>query len=158
MNPVTEISQLPDGWTQQYLERFKRLFPDEDSCLNLLAELKWKDGYVCTKCGNTNSCRGKTLFSRRCTRCKKEESATANTVFHHCRIPIHKAFEMAYLVCALPAVSSYEISRQFDMRHMTCYNFKKKILHCKESGKVDELFARMILEVNRRLEEDSGNT
>jgi hypothetical protein len=58
---------------------------------------------------------------------------------------------MAYLACTFPAISSYEISRQFDMRHMTCYNFKKKVMMCKENDEMDGLFAELIAEVNSRL-------
>ena len=151
MNKIKEIQKLSIDLTEQNLVRFKRIFPDQESCLNLLSELKWKDGFVCTKCGNTNSCSGKSNYSKRCTRCKKEESATANTIFHRCKIPLNSAFEMAYLACTFPAISSYEISRQFDIRHMTCYNFKKKVLLCKESKEVDELFASLISEVNHKL-------
>jgi hypothetical protein len=151
VNKVKEIERLPIDLTEQNMAKFKRVFPDQDSCLHLLSELKWGEGFVCTKCGNTNSCRRKNDFARRCTRCKKEESATANTLFHRCKIPINMAFEMAYLACTFPAISSYEISRQFDIRHMTCYNFKKKVMLCKEGNEVDEMFSRLISEVNMRL-------
>ena len=30
---------------------FQQKFSDRNSCLQYLAELKWKDGYVCKKCG-----------------------------------------------------------------------------------------------------------
>lgn len=151
MNKVKEIGQLSIDMTEQNLTKFKKIFADGESCLSLLSDLKWKDGFVCTKCGNTNSCSGKSPHAKRCTRCKKEESATANTIFHRCKIPINSAFEMAYLACTFPGISSYEISRQFDIRHMTCYNFKKKVMLCKEENETDELFASLIAEVNRKL-------
>lgn len=151
LNKIREIGTLSIELTENKLARFKEIFPDDQSCLSLLSDLKWKDGFTCKKCGNQNSCRGKSPYSRRCTRCKKEESATANTIFHRCKIPINTAFELAYLACTFPAVSSYEISRKFDMRHMTCYHFKKKVMLCKENEEVDELFASLISEVNDRL-------
>ena len=39
--------------------------------------------------------------SRRCTRCKTEESATAHTIFHNLKFPVNKAFYIAYNVCVL---------------------------------------------------------
>jgi hypothetical protein len=113
---------------------FKQRFADTDKCLQMIAEEKWKDGYVCRKCGNTNYCPGKTPYSKRCTRCKSDESVTANTIFHHCRIPLTDAFEIAYMVCGSPKISSYELSRRLETRQMTCWKFKKRIMECLEQG------------------------
>ncbi len=107
-------------------------FPDEESCLKFLAEQKWKDGYLCKKCGNANYCKGKTAFARRCTRCKHEESAASHTVFHNCRIPLQKAFQIAFMVCDNPEISTYKISDKVELRQMTCWKFKKKISACLE--------------------------
>jgi hypothetical protein len=123
------------------LSKFKDRFSEEDQCLEFLAEQKWADGYTCRKCGHTNYCKGKTHYSRRCTRCKNEESATAHTIFHRCHIPITDAFRMVYMVCSDPSVSSYEISRQMEIRQMTCWKLKNKLMECLENkGKVDLLF------------------
>src|SRR5210317_2143865 len=109
-------------------EKFKEIIPDNETALAMLSEKKWAEGFTCLKCGSTNYCKGKSPSSRRCTRCKKEESATAHTIFHRCKIPINDALEIAFLVCNVAAISSYEISRQLDKRHMTCYGFQKKVI------------------------------
>ncbi len=129
-------------------KKFKEVIPDNESALNLLSEIKWKDGFVCSKCGSTNYCKGKSLSSRRCTRCKKEESATAHTIFHRCKIPINSALEIAYLVCNVAAISSYEIGRQLDMRHMTCYGFQKKVIACLHGENDDKLLKQMLSRVH----------
>jgi hypothetical protein len=106
----------------------EELFVSDERCLEFLADLKWVDGFTCRKCGNTNSCTGKTAYSRRCTKCKAEESATSGTIFHNCKFPIHKAFFIAYHVCkGKEDVSTYEFARRLALRQMTCWNFKTKI-------------------------------
>jgi hypothetical protein len=112
---------------------FELEFSTDEKCLEFLAREKWKDGYKCRKCGHTNYCKGKTPFSRRCTRCKHDESATAHTIFHRCKIPLTDAFEIAYTVCRNPTISTYDLSRKLDTRQMTCWKFKKKITECIES-------------------------
>ena len=122
----------------------RKRFPTDEACLKFLAELKWKEGFKCRKCGHTNYCKGKTPYSRRCTRCKKEESATAHTVFHRCKIPMTKAFEIVFLVCNLPELSSYQISNRLKIRQMTCYTFQKKVRLClKDRTKVPVLYEIM---------------
>lgn len=118
-------------------------FSNDEACLLFLAEKKWADGFVCRSCGNTNYCKGKTSYARRCTRCKKEESATAHTIFHRCHIPITEAFRIVYMVCADPSVSTYELSRQIELRQMTCWKLKNRLLECIRSrGEVDVLFTQ----------------
>ena len=130
---------MPVNLMKNFLIKFKPLefqttFSSEEKCLEFLAGEKWQGGYVCKKCGHTNYCSGKTPFSRRCTKCKHDESATAHTIFHRCKIPLMSAFEIAYTVCGSPSVSTYQLSRQLNTRQMTCWKFKKKIAECIETN------------------------
>ena len=110
--------------------RLNELFTSDEKCFEFLAEAKWEEGFICRKCGNSNYCPGKSPYSRRCTRCKTEESVTAGTIFHNCKFPIHKAFYIAYNVCkGKEDISTYEFARRLSLRQMTCWNFKTKIQH-----------------------------
>jgi len=114
----------------------QQLFVDDNACLELLAKVKWHKGFICKKCGHTNSCPGKKPHALRCTRCKHEESAMAHTVFHNVKFPISKAFFIAYEVCDKKnKVSSYEFARRLDLRQMTCWKFKEKIMKAFQSSK-----------------------
>jgi len=108
--------------------RLEELFSSDEKCYEFLAGLKWSEGFTCRKCGNPNYCSGKTPHSRRCTRCKTEESSAAGTIFHNCKFPISKAFYIAYNVCkGKEDLSTYEFARRLSLRQMTCWNFKTKI-------------------------------
>jgi hypothetical protein len=113
--------------------QLEEMFNSEEKCLEFLANLKWGDGFVCKKCGNTNSCPGKEPFSRRCTKCKSKETATNGTIFHGVKFSISKAFYIAYNVCkGKEDISTYEFGRRLSLRQMTCWNFKTKIQHALE--------------------------
>jgi hypothetical protein len=114
-------------------DQLEELFSSDEKCYEFLASLKWEQGFTCRKCGGTNYCQGKTPFSRRCTRCKSEESAVAGTIFHNCKFPLSKAFYIAYHVCkGKEDLSTYEYARRLSLRQMTCWNFKSKINHAME--------------------------
>lgn len=114
-------------------EQLEEMFNSDEKCLEFLATLKWAGGFVCKKCGNTNSCPGKEPFSRRCTKCKSKETATNGTIFHGVKFPISKAFYIAYNVCkSKEDISTYEFGRRLSLRQMTCWNFKTKIQHALE--------------------------
>ena len=111
-------------------EQLNELFQSDEKCFEFLADLKWSKGFECRKCGNSNYCQGKTPHSRRCTKCKTEESAAAGTIFHNCKFPVSKAFYIAYNVCkGKDDLSTYEFARRLSLRQMTCWNFKTKIKH-----------------------------
>jgi two-component system, sensor histidine kinase LadS len=115
------------------LLKFEEILLDEDHCLEFIADEKWRDGFICRKCGHDNFCKGKKPHSRRCTRCKHEESATSHTIFHGCHLPITQAFQLAYQVCNNPKISTYELARQLDSRQMTCWKLKKRMMECIEA-------------------------
>ena len=107
------------------------LFADSEKVMKFVADVKWEAGFVCRSCGHTNYCEGKTPHSRRCTRCKKEESTTAHTIFHNIKFPLNKAFFIAYNVCVLGnEFSSYNFSDQLGLNQMTCWKFRKRIQNC----------------------------
>ncbi len=130
-------------------ENVDHVFDTEEKCLKLLADDKWKDGYVCKKCGNTNYCSGRTPYSRRCTRCKYEESAKANTVFHRCKVSLPLAFNISFNICSNPQVSTYKLSDKFNIRQMTCWRFKKNIMQCLDDN--DSLPSETKKEIKRKL-------
>jgi hypothetical protein len=130
--------------------QLEELFQSDEKCLEFLADLKWGEGFVCRKCGNTNHCPGKTPHSRRCTKCKTEESAAAGTIFHNCKFPVSKAFYIAYTVCkGKEDLSTYEYARRLSLRQMTCWNFKTKIQHALQQ--MDSLSNSEKLSINKIL-------
>jgi hypothetical protein len=130
---------------------FRKNFATEEMCLKFLAEKKWGEGFKCKKCGNKNYCQGKTPYSRRCTKCKHQESAKVNTIFHGCRFSLPEAFYIAYTVCFSKNISTRKLSEQTEIRQMTCWKFKKKITECFSrmkgtNKKTGNMFQKIILE------------
>lgn len=114
---------------------FQSKFPDKDSCLTYLADLKWKEGYNCSKCGHGNSCAGSTPHSRQCTRCRYVESPTAGTLFHNMKFDLEKAFWIVYFVATnKKGISSTELSRKLELRQKTCWSFKRKVMKAMKSS------------------------
>jgi hypothetical protein len=110
------------------LEEFQKIYPDEDSCFKYLSDIKWTKSYLCKKCGNKNASEGKSLFSKRCTKCGYDESVTAFTIFHKSKLPITTTFYLIYLVLANKEISSHELSNKLGLRQKTCWAFKKKVM------------------------------
>ncbi len=118
------------------LFEFQEKFKTSEDCLIYLSELKWKDGYVCKKCGHTHYYSGKQPYSRQCTSCKYVESPTAQTLFHKVKFDLLKAFYIVYFVSTnKKGISSTELSRKLNLRQKTCWSFKRKVMKATKSSK-----------------------
>ncbi|RYE29452.1 MAG: chromosome partitioning protein ParA [Sphingobacteriaceae bacterium] len=117
-------------------EEFSKIYPDQEVCLAYLAELKWANGYVCKKCSNTRFSNGSAPHSRRCTKCRYEESVIANTIFQNTHLPITKAFYMLFLTYSTKGkVSSYKLSEMLSIRQSTCWAFSSRVKKVMEDRK-----------------------
>ena len=108
---------------------FIKRFSNEDDCMKYIAAIKWPtDTFCCKKCSNTNYCKGKKNYSRRCTRCKYDESPTSGTLFEHIGFDILRAFHILYsLSVRKKGISSYEIESEFSISQKTCWKFRNKV-------------------------------
>lgn len=109
-------------------EEFQITYPDENSCYDFLANLKWNNGYKCRKCGSHEYIKGKKEFSRKCRKCQYEESPTVGTIFNRLKFPIVKGFYILFLVSTKKDISVTTLSNLTQVRLMTCSLFKRKIL------------------------------
>lgn len=109
-------------------EEFSLMYPDDDSCLRFLADIKWQHGYTCSRCSHTNYSEGRSAYSRRCTKCGYDESVTAYTLLQNTRLPINKAFYMIFLVYnSKGSISSHKLSSILNIRQSTCWAYSSKI-------------------------------
>ena len=108
---------------------FQDQFGDDRSCIDALVEIKWPKDYSCRYCGHKKYCSTKRYGERRCTRCRKPESATAHTLFHKLKFPIHKAFMIMYLITTTKkGISALELHRKLGLHRRTALLFKRKVM------------------------------
>jgi len=114
--------------TKSTFLEFQQRFDTEEKCVVFLANEKQAQGYQCRRCSNDTYYKGKTRYWRKCTSCDYDESPTAHTLFHKCKIPLVKAFWMVYWVSSLKkGMSSCEITRQLGVAQKTAWFWKRKI-------------------------------
>lgn len=114
---------------------FQERFPDNDSCLSYLADIKWSKGFVCPKCGHNHYCKATKMHSRQCTKCNHIVSPTSGTLFHKVKFPILKAFYIVYYVSTnKKGIASTELSRKLSLRQKTAWLFKQKVMKAMQSS------------------------
>jgi hypothetical protein len=109
-------------------DKFKKIFPEELTCLRYLEQQKWENGFSCKKCQHDKFHLAKNGFDRRCSRCGYVESPTAYTIFRGVKFPLEKAFYILHLVITeRNDLTIDEISETLDLRRNTCWAFKDKV-------------------------------
>lgn len=113
---------------QQSTASHYAIFKSEKSCFDYLISCKWSMGFKCRRCAHSEFGKGKKWHHRRCKKCRYDESATANTLFHKLKFPIKKAFEITFeLMRNESGLSTCEISRRFGIQQSTAWFFKRKV-------------------------------
>jgi transposase-like protein len=78
-------------------QEFREWFPDDDSCREYLAGLRWRESFSCPRCaggGYWQTGRG----LRMCTECGLKTSVTAGTIFHRSHTPLSTWFAAVWFV------------------------------------------------------------
>ena len=108
--------------------KFNQRFKTDSDCLDYLVDVKWADGFICKRCSNDKFCAGRKPHNRRCTKCRYDESPTANTMFNKLKFSILIAFHIVFKISTKKkGMFSLELSSEFELRQKTCWAFKRKV-------------------------------
>lgn len=115
--------------SQPLLFRFQKAFPDEQSCVDFLFELRWPEGFVCPGCGGG---RAVLLQSRawtyECIDCGRQTSITAGTVMHRSRQPLTVWFWAAHLMATHSnGMSALQLRSQLGISYRTAWLLAQKL-------------------------------
>lgn len=94
-------------------------FNSADSCYYYLFGIKWSgNSYLCMQEVWQHALfKGRSPYSRRCTRCKYDEIVTSGIMFDKCKFPILLALHIAFKICTnKKGMSSLELSEEYGLR------------------------------------------
>lgn len=89
---------LEESYPKDFQE-FLNQFSDEESCLQYLMKIRWKDGYACSNCQSKKYW----ITSKHkihCSECGKEYSITSGTIFQDSKKPLLLWFHIMWWVVA----------------------------------------------------------
>ena len=96
---------------------FQNDFPDEATCWNYAAAMKWHDGFYCSTCQHDMADEIKSRKIFECRKCHKQISVTAGTVFHKIKIPLRKWFWAIFIMAtAKKGISMLYLQKQLGIK------------------------------------------
>ena len=117
---MAKIKRFPLG-------TFMKQFSTEAQCQEYLANLRWKTGYVCPKCGCRHAYR---LANGRyqCAKCRHQASVTAGTVLHKTHMQLTQWFLAFYFVCQdKRGISAVQLEAMLGTTYKTAWFMLRRI-------------------------------
>jgi transposase-like protein len=111
------------------LAELQNRFATEEDCRRYLVECRWPDGFHCPRCAHSEAYELNTRGLLQCKACRNQSSATAGTVLHRARVPLHPWFSAAYLVTThTPGFSALQLQRQLGIsRYETAWTMLQRL-------------------------------
>lgn len=123
-----------DIFKGQNLLEFSDRFKTDEDCKKYLAEIKWKDGFECVKCGHKRAQTRKD-YSRTCNVCSHQESATSNTLFHKVKFGVRKAFFITFeMGTSTKSLSASYMGVRYGVTEKTARLWMHKVREAMESS------------------------
>ena len=123
-----------DVFKGQNLLEFSDRFKTDEDCKKYLVNIKWKDGFECTKCGHKKSQIRKDL-SRTCNICSHQESPTSNTIFHKVKFGVRKAFFITFeMATSTKSLSASYMGVRYGVTEKTARLWMHKVREAMESS------------------------
>jgi transposase-like protein len=101
-------------------------FTDANAAAEYLESIRWANGVVCPKCGESERQPYRLNNQRRrlwkCRACRKQFTVTVGTIFESSHIPLHKWLLAFYLLCASKkGMSAHQLHRMLGVTYKTAW-------------------------------------
>lgn len=104
-------------YRERSLLEFQREFSTEEACVRHLREMRWPNGFRCSRCNHTEARFIRTRNILDCKSCRAKISLTTGTIFHKTRTPLVKWYWLIYhMAMAKVGVSISEMQRILEIR------------------------------------------
>ncbi len=131
-----------------YFEFTKR-FPNEDSAIDFIVAHKYKDGYVCPKCGCTHKGIYHQNYNKRffyCNNCKSEFSALKGTIFENTHLDLRMwLYAMNLVIVSRKGISALQLKRELGMgSYQSAWRMLHQIRSAIEKEEYKETFEAVV--------------
>ena len=77
-------------------------FPDEQSCIDHLRSIRWRDGEFCPYCASNRVHHFSDRKTFKCGECRQRFSIKVGTIFENTKLPLRKWFMAIWLITNHP--------------------------------------------------------
>src|SRR5829696_10494310 len=112
-------------------------FTDPNAAAEYLESIRWANGVVCPKCGESERepyrLKGQKRCLWKCRACRKQFTVTVGTIFESSHIPLHKWLLAFYLLCSSKkGMSAHQLHRMLGVTYKTAWFMAHRIRYAME--------------------------
>ena len=105
-------------------------FPDEQSCVDHLRSIRWKNGAHCPHCGATKVYHFSDNKTHKCGDCRQRFSIKVGTIFEDSKIPLRKWFMAIWLITShKKGIASTTLARDIKVTQKTAWFMLHRLRH-----------------------------
>jgi transposase-like protein len=105
-------------------------FPDEQSCLDHLRAIRWRDGEFCPHCGGNRIYHFSDLKTFKCGDCRQRFSIKVGTIFEDTKLPLRKWFMAVWLITNHPkGIASTTLAKDLKITQKTAWFVMHRLRH-----------------------------
>lgn len=119
-----------NGKQDMNIMKLMEKYHTEESCRQILVELRWPNGIACPRCGSLDIRNSYTRSQYDCGSCDYQFSVLTGTMFHDTHLPLPKWFMAIYLMVeAKKGISANQMKRTIGVSYKTawylCHRIRK---------------------------------
>jgi transposase-like protein len=105
-------------------------FPDEQSCIDHLRAIRWKDGEFCPHCGSTKVYCFSDRKTFKCADCRDRFSIKVGTIFEDTKLPLRKWFMAIWLITNHPkGIASTTLAKDLKITQKSAWFVLHRLRH-----------------------------
>lgn len=105
-------------------------FPDEQSCLDHLRAIRWRDGEFCPYCADNRIYHFSDLKTFKCGACRQRFSIKVGTIFADTKLPLRKWFMAIWMITNHPkGIASTTLARDLKITQKSAWFVTHRLRH-----------------------------
>ena len=105
-------------------------FPDEQSCVDHLRSIRWRDGEFCPHCKGNRIYRFSDRKTFKCGECKSRFSIKVGTIFEDTKLPLRKWFMAIWLITNHPkGIASVTLAKDLKITQKSAWFVLHRLRH-----------------------------
>ncbi len=105
-------------------------FPDEQSCIDHLRAIRWRDGEFCPHCGGCRIYHFSDRKTFKCGDCRERFSIKVGTIFEDTKLPLRKWFAAIWMITNHPkGIASTTLAKDLKITQKTAWFVLHRLRH-----------------------------
>ena len=116
------------------LMQMMEAFPDEQSAIDHLRAIRWRDGAFCPHCGSTKVYHFSDNRNHKCGDCRKRFSIKVGTIFENSKLPLRKWYMAIWLITAhKKGIASTQLAKDIGVTQKSAWFMLHRLRHAAQT-------------------------